>query len=223
MKSKNSKLSANMKIFLATNNPSKKEVLKRSLDGFGFEFFSPTEIDKKIDVVEDGKNFKENAEKKALTWSTLTGEMTIASDGGVDIPVLGENWNQMLTHRFAGQEATDQDRVKALLEIMKQYKDEDRRVYWSEAVALAKQSHLIKSWQASGEKGYLADDYDPAKIKEGWWTASLWYHPEFKKVHIDLTDEEREQETGCWRKLTDELQNFFRQYVAERQNELRFK
>lgn len=202
------------KVLLATSNPSKQEKLKWVLEGLGFKYINFDDIEPKIrgkiKFKENGKSFKENAVIKAVNWSQEVDCLTIASDGGVHIPALGDNWNGLMTHRFAGQKATDQDRVKALLTMMKPYQGKQRIIYWSEAVALAQKGKKIVSWQVDGDQGVLAQTYDPEGVKPGWWMASLWYYPEYNKTYNDLTEPELAKVNTVWSQLKKKIQKFFR-------------
>lgn len=199
------------KILLATTNPSKTEKLKWVLEGLGFDYLEVRDLQNQIDFEEDGETFEKNAIIKAINWSKEANCLTIASDGGITIPVLGNNWNSLMTHRFAGARANDEDRIKALLKIMDPHqKDEDRLVYWSEAIAIAQNGKRFDSWQVDGDKGFLAKSYDPKRIKPGWWVTSLWYYPEFKKIYNDLSEEELSKVDTAWGQLKEKVQNFFK-------------
>ena len=47
--------------------------------------------------------------------------LTIASDGGLVIPVLGPRWESRYTRRFAGPAADNEERLSRLLELMRPY------------------------------------------------------------------------------------------------------
>ena len=109
-----------MKLILATTNPHKITKLRHIFA----QYFSDIEPQgKQIDIEENGKTFRENAEKKAVEVSKIYHCHAVATDGGVLIPALGDDWNGLLTKRFVGRsDATDFDRIEALLELMKNKK-----------------------------------------------------------------------------------------------------
>lgn len=172
--------------------------------------FFLSDLDKNIEVEEKGKDFKENAKLKAHEYSKLVDFLTISSDGGTFIPALGNDWDSLLTHRFAGKEATDLDRVNKILEIMKDYKGNKRKVYFKEAIVLGKKGRLLFSHQAKSDTRYLTDYYNPEKFIEGFWIANLLYYPSIQKHYVDLSEEERigALPNTHWAKLKREVQNF---------------
>ncbi len=127
------------KILLATNNPHKSEKLTWIVDGYFSRIETPKEIGLSLDVEEIGKTFEENAIIKALSFSRYYDGYVIATDGGVSIPALGRGWDGLRTKRFAGEEATDQDRIEKLLSLMKDKKGDERAMFWHEAIASCQQ------------------------------------------------------------------------------------
>lgn len=125
-----------MKLILATANPHKIIKLRQIFEQYFKDIFPQ---DKNIDINEDGNTFLENAEKKAIEISKIYHCYAVATDGGVLIPALGDNWNGLLTKRFIGRDdATDFDRIEALLELMKDKKGTERAILWNEANRLGK-------------------------------------------------------------------------------------
>ena len=71
---------------------------------------------------EQGDTHLAVARDKAKQWSRSGSTLAIASDGGLVIPVLGEGWESLYTHRFAGADADDHERARRLLELMEPYR-----------------------------------------------------------------------------------------------------
>ena len=199
------------KILIATTNPAKKKYLNWVIEDLGFDIVYLEDIKKEVNVKETGENFRENAELKVSHYSKLVEYLVISSDGGLVIPVLGDNWNSLFTHRFAGEKATDLDRVRKLLEIMKNYKGEERKVYFQEAIALGRQGKAIFSYETKGNPRYLSYSYNPEKFIEGFWVANLLYYPELKKHYTNLTERERlEISSSHWRELKEKVREFIK-------------
>ena len=159
---------------------------------------------------EIGSTFEENARLKAVQGSSAFGGLAIASDGGLGIPALGSGWERLLTARFAGEDATDEVRARRLLALAAGKTGEERRVSWTEAIALAEKGQLLASWEESGTEGYLTESYDPASAIPGFWVYSLWRVPRFNKRYVELTPEELAQVDVTWRRLKERVQGFFR-------------
>lgn len=99
-------------MILATNNSGKIKEIKKILD---YDIKSLKDVNIEIEVVEDQDTFLGNALKKAQEIYKITGEAVIADDSGLCIKCLN-NFPGVLTHRFLGENATDEERNKALIE-----------------------------------------------------------------------------------------------------------
>lgn len=195
------------KILLGTTNQAKQERLGWCLSSFrDLELVSPREVSLALEVEETGRDFQENATIKALAYSSAFGGLAIASDGGASIPALGEDWDGLLTHRFAGKEAGDTDRLDAIIQMMEKFSGEDRKVFWNEAVALADNGKLVFSLLETGERGFLQKGYDRSNVMSGFWLANIWLCPRFDKTYACLTPEERGNQDFTWPRLKARLE-----------------
>ena len=151
----------------------------------------------------------ENAERKAILASAyLPGELVVATDGGLVFPGLGTQWNPIVTRRFAGEDATDIDRARSLLELAKDVGGADREISWQEALALAMDGQLLASWLANGSKGQLATSVAEEAVEgaNGFWVSALWELPDADGRRLsELSDEERTERTDHWRQLGEAL------------------
>ena len=110
-------------MILATNNNDKTKQFKGLFAGY--EIFSLKEKGIVIDIEENGKTFQENAIIKAKAIHELTGESVLADDSGICINELND-WPGVETHRFLGENATNEDRNNCILEKMKDLPREKR-------------------------------------------------------------------------------------------------
>lgn len=99
-------------MILATNNKGKIKEIKSILKEFELISLKEAKID--IDVEEDADTFYGNALKKAKEIYDLTKESVIADDSGLCIEGLN-GFPGVLTHRFLGENATDEERNEALI------------------------------------------------------------------------------------------------------------
>lgn len=86
---------------------------------------------------EEGSTFLENAREKALTVATLTGEMALADDSGLEVDALGKRPG-VFSARFAGPGADDRARNEKLLRLLDGVPCEDRGASFVCALALAR-------------------------------------------------------------------------------------
>lgn len=103
-------------MIFASNNKGKIKEIKSIFNGS--EIISLKEANVDIDVVEDADTFYGNALKKAKEIYELTNIPVIADDSGICIEAL-EEWPGVLTHRFAGEDATDEKRNQIMVEKIK--------------------------------------------------------------------------------------------------------
>ncbi len=200
-------------LLLATKNPAKEKKLRWLLDGLGLPLVAaPRWALDALAVVEEGETHLENAERKARMWSRMTaGMMTVSTDGGLLIPSLGERWDALHTDRFAGDGATDRDRLDRLLEMMEPYTGDQRAARWVEALAVARLGRVLGSWRVESQPGILANEYDPSNIQPGFWAFSIWYLPQFNKSYNELSDGELEGLEDHWGRLRTLVREFFKQ------------
>jgi XTP/dITP diphosphohydrolase len=76
------------KLLIATNNKGKVKELQELLKDMGLELVTPADIDLKLDVVEDGKTYVENATKKAHAFARSSGLISLADDSGLEVDAL---------------------------------------------------------------------------------------------------------------------------------------
>lgn len=202
-------------ILLATTNPHKVLKLSQIVRGY-FIPVNLTDTDVSQELEEEGDSFKSIAQQKAVTFSRRYDGYAIATDGGIDIPALGDGWNKLFTRRFIGREdATDIDRLDAILELMKDKRASDRKMIWREAAAIAHRGKLLFSLEVDGSKGIMQESYDPQKYRPGIWLCSLWYYPNFEKNFFDLSPEELAKGEVSWSRLEQAVRKFLKERQAK--------
>ena len=204
-----------MQILLATGNPAKQETLRWLLEGLPLVAVTPQELGLDSVPEESGATHQEIARQKSEEWSKASSMLVIASDGGLVIPAVGNNWESRFTHRFAGPAADDNERLERLLEIMQPYQGSDRAASWIEALAIADQGKVLDSWELTGSTGMIAAE-SPGKLNEtGFWVFSAWYFPQFSKTYNQLSDSEKDFLDDHWTRLKELVQGFFNNFASD--------
>lgn len=103
-----------MEIIIATGNAGKVREFKRMLEPLGYQAFSQKEKGIILDVEETGTTFAENAVLKAKAVWEKVKLPVIADDSGLCVDAL-DGRPGIYSARYAGEGATDADRVKKLL------------------------------------------------------------------------------------------------------------
>lgn len=154
-------------------------------------FWKETNLSVKVE--ESLPTLKENAEKKASEISKLTDWFVLASDGGIDIPGLGNKWDILKNQRTVGENKSDLEKAEKLLELMKNLKGEKRKAEYHLGLALAKNGKLIWSTEQISDRGLIARSLPDKEIPLYRWVGHLWYYPKYKKVFNKLNEEQKEE------------------------------
>lgn len=177
------------------------------IDGVKVHFLKDQDI--QVDVLENGNTLEENAQKKAIEISKKTDFFVLASDGGVDIPALGEGWNFLKNQRIVGEKRSDVQKAEKLLEMMRNLQGEKRKAEFHHALALAKKGKVLWSDEKITETGYIVKKLPDKNIPKSKWLSHLWYYPEFGKVFNKLDEFElekvREQSTELKKNLREKV------------------
>ena len=112
------------KIVLASNNPGKVSEIHELLKDVNLEVVSQSEYD--VDSVEEtGLTFIENAIIKARYAALKTGLPAIADDSGIEVDALN-GAPGIYSARFSGEDASDKDNNKKLLQELNDIPEEKR-------------------------------------------------------------------------------------------------
>ena len=176
-----------MKLLIASNNAHKVREIKEILAGHFDEMVTMREAGLDIDVVEDGKTFRENAVKKATEILEKSGfDATLADDTGLCVDALG-GAPGVYSARYAGEAHDTAANNALLMENMKDVPDGERTCRFTCCVALARRGRpvLVVEGKAEGlllrapvgENGF---GYDP-----------YFFYPPLGKSFAELTAQEK--------------------------------
>ena len=113
------------KFILASNNNGKIREMKEKLNPLGITVISQKEAGYNIEVDETGTTFEENATLKAEAIYKLSKLPVISDDSGLEIDALNGEPG-IYSARYAGENATDEDRRNKVLNLMKNVEKEKR-------------------------------------------------------------------------------------------------
>jgi XTP/dITP diphosphohydrolase len=158
---------------------------------------------------ETGLSFEENAVIKATHASSSLNRWVLADDSGLVIPSIGGEPG-IFSARYAGNDASDLENRKKLLDKMHHLLEEDRHGYYECALALASPSGLKKVTKGICEGMLLLEErggggfgYDPLFIKHG-----------YSKTFAEL-DEETKNRISHRRKAFDKMALVFEALIEE--------
>jgi len=174
------------KLLLATNNKGKAREYKSLLGGIPFQLVTMTDEGITTEVPETGATFEENAVLKATILAAESGLLTLADDSGIEVDALGGEPG-VLSARYAGENATDSERVDFLIKKLDGVPENQRTARFRCVIAIATHDGNIQT--CSGEcpgiiitspRGYNGFGYDP-----------IFYVPELGKTMAELSPEEK--------------------------------
>ena len=161
-----------MKLIVATNNAHKLVEFGRILAPLGIEVHSKKEYCPDLDVEETGTTFAANARLKAEAVYKATGLMAVADDSGLCVDVL-DGAPGVYSARYAGENATDAQKIEKLLDEMKDVPDEKRTARFVSAICCIGPDLLLEcegvcegaiGHRCRGEGGF---GYDPIFYVDG--------------------------------------------------------
>ena len=178
----------NDKLLLATNNQGKVREYRSLLKNILLQLVTLAEEGITTVVDEVGESLEENARLKATALADESGLVALADDSGLEVDALDGEPGR-LSARYAGEGASDRDRVNYLLSRMKDVPWEKRSARFRCVIALATPGGEAKF--CSGEcRGFIA--FEP-KGEHGFGYDPVFYLPELGKTMAELPPEIKNQ------------------------------
>ncbi|MFC1969690.1 XTP/dITP diphosphatase [Chloroflexota bacterium] len=175
-------------LLLATSNAGKIREYRFLLDGLRYQITTLAEQGITKVVTESGSSYEQNAQLKAVAYARLSQLTTLADDSGLEVDALNGEPG-VRSARFAGESATDAERVSFLLAKLNGVPREKRTARFKCVIAIATpegQSELcygecqgMIALEPKGKKGF---GYDP-----------IFYLPEIGKTMAELPLEMKNQ------------------------------
>jgi len=177
-------LSLKQIIVLATTNNGKTREFQKLLKDFPITIKNLADFGPIPEVIEDGETFDDNAYKKASFTARVLGYPAIADDSGICVEAL-DGAPGVYSARYAGENATDADNVKKMLENLQNH--DNRNAAFKCLISIAVPTGAALTYEGDC-KGVIMDEpigdngfgYDP-----------LFFYPQLNKTFAQLTIEEK--------------------------------
>jgi XTP/dITP diphosphohydrolase len=169
------------KLLLATNNQGKVREYKSLLQNIPYELITFAEQGITTEVSEVGGGLEENARLKATVIADKSELLTLADDSGLEVDALGGEPGP-LSARYAGEGASDRDRVDYLLSRLEGVPWEKRTARFRCVIAIATPNG--KAEICSGECGGIIT-FEP-RGEHGFGYDPIFYLPELDKTMAEL-------------------------------------
>ena len=174
----------NIPLVIATGNPGKITEIQELLADFPVETKNLDDFGPIPQVLEDGETFDENAYKKASFTAKILGIPALADDSGLVVEALG-GAPGVLSARYAGENATDEQRVAKLLKEMKG--QTQRNAAFECVLSIAVPSGPALTYEARCE-GLIAQQ---AAGQNGFGYDPIFFYPPLNKTFGQMTIAEK--------------------------------
>ncbi|MCU0236613.1 MAG: RdgB/HAM1 family non-canonical purine NTP pyrophosphatase [Acidobacteria bacterium] len=168
-------------LLLATRNAGKKREIEAFLlaGGAALRLLSLSDLGLTADIEESSGTFAGNARLKADFFSALSGMDTLGDDSGLEVAALGGRPG-VLSARYAGSGAGDDERIAKLLAEMENVADRSAR--FVSAVCISRQGTPLASF-----RGEVAGEILRAKRGEGGFGYDpLFLYPPLGRTFAEL-------------------------------------
>ncbi|MGD9106616.1 MAG: XTP/dITP diphosphatase [Desulfobacterales bacterium] len=198
-------------LVIATRNQGKTAEIKDLLKGFPVEIknlddFGPIPL-----LKEDGKTFDENAYQKASFAAKILGLPALADDSGLLVEAL-DGAPGIHSARYAGENATDEQRYLKLLDEMKG--KSNRNAAFECVISIAVPTGPALTYEASCQ-GLITER--PAGLN-GFGYDPIFFYPPLNKTFAELTREEKSRVSHRGKAFTEFKDEFDKVLIWIRQN-----
>jgi len=160
------------KIIFASKNEGKVREVRHILNGINVEILSLNDMGFKDEIPETEDTFEANARIKAETIYNILKLPTIADDSGIVAVQLG-NEPGVYSARYAGENATDEENNKKLLDRLKSYPEPHKGKFVCAAVYYFGADFIVAMGEIVGTiikepRGINGFGYDPLFLLDGY-------------------------------------------------------
>ncbi len=188
-------------LVIATKNQGKIIEIRDLLIRFAVKLKSLDDFGPIPEVVEDGETFDENAYKKASFTAKILGIPALADDSGLMVEAL-DGAPGVLSARYAGEKATDEQRIAKLLKALKG--KANRKAAFECVLSIAVPSGPALTYEARCE-GLIAER--PAG-ENGFGYDPIFIYPPLNKTFAQMTLKEKSQVSHRGKALNELKQEF---------------
>lgn len=180
-----------MEILFATGNPSKVKRFAKGLEKEGINILTLNDIDKKVEIEENGKNAIENAIIKAKAYSQIVNMPVLAMDDNLYIEnVPEEKQPGMFVRRVNGKRLTDEEMIEHYTNLVKEYGENGKLICrWVYGMAIINNGK-ISTYSWSKDDFYMVDKKSP-KINPGYPLDTISINIKLDKYFTDITEEDK--------------------------------
>jgi len=173
-----------IKLLIATNNPAKLREYREILRDLPLVLTSLAQEGIGLVVKERGRSYAENAISKAKAYALASRLLTLADDSGLEVEAL-EGEPGILSSRYAGPGASDEERNQLLLRRLQGIPWERRGARFRCAIAIATSEGEVQTVEGACE-GIIA--FEP-RGEHGFGYDPIFYLPQYGCTMAELPPE----------------------------------
>jgi XTP/dITP diphosphohydrolase len=173
-----------LRLLLATTNKGKAAEYRDLLKGLDLELVTLDQAGISGEAEENCNTFEGNARSKAEFYAALSGLLTLADDSGLEVDALGGEPG-VRSSRYAGDKATDPERVNFLLNKLRDIPQDRRQARFKCVIAIAQPGRITQTAEGTCQ-GFIA--LDP-QGDNGFGYDPVFYLPEYDKTIAELPPE----------------------------------
>jgi XTP/dITP diphosphohydrolase len=175
-------------LLIATGNRGKIVEFQSLLASLPLRLRNLAEFPKIREIEETGTTFSDNAVLKARGYAEQTGLLTLADDSGLEVDAL-DGAPGVFSARYAGEGATDSQRIERLLEELSQCTGQERHARFVCVIAIADAQGQIAHLSTGRCEGRILHaprgtggfGYDPVFVPQGFSQTFGELSPEIKQ------------------------------------------
>jgi XTP/dITP diphosphohydrolase len=198
-------------IVIASRNRGKKAEIQELLKNFPVKIKTLDEFGPVPEIAENGNTFEENAYQKASSIARILGLPALADDSGLVVEAL-DGRPGVYSARYAGEDATDQQRCLKLLGEMEGRAN--RRAAFECVISVAVPSGFALTYEGRCE-GLIAQT---AAGSGGFGYDPVFFLPSTGKTFAELTSEEKNNVSHRGKALRDLCAEFEKVLIWIRQH-----
>jgi len=175
-----------MKFLLGSSNPGKLREYRELANDAGVELDEMPNFREIEAFDESSPTFAENASGKAIHYSRFTTATILADDSGLVVPALN-GAPGVRSARYAGPNASDEDRIRKLLGEMAGKTADQRRAKFICVTAIARQGRVL-TIASDFAQGLLTEK---PRGKDGFGYDPIFLFQELDRTYAELTRKEK--------------------------------
>ena len=181
-----------IKVLFATRNESKALRFKDGLLKKGIEIITINDLDKEIEVIENGSNAIENALIKARSYAEEIDIPVFAMDDNLYIENIPEDKQPgMYVRRVNGKRLTDDEMIEYYSNLAHTYSTDGKLTCrWVYGIAVINnKKEFTYTW---GKDDFYLVDKPTSKVNPGYPLNSISVNKKLNKYFTDMTSEDKE-------------------------------